>query len=115
MPFVGSQPFERIRRSGGARGSDGRPAAPTEDTSTQTGTINPVPGEELALLPEGERRGENVRIICRIGTLRGADDTSGTLSDLVVWDGKTFEVRTVQTYRRVIAHDEVRVKRIEGG
>lgn len=116
MPFVGNQPFDRVRRTGAARGADGRPTAPTSVTTAGLlATINPVPGEQLALLPEGERRGENIRIIAPLGTLRGSDDNTGVLADLVIWQGKTYEVRTVQVYTRVIPHQEIRALRIEGG
>ena len=116
MAFVGSQPFTRRRQAvTPLRGADGRPSAPVMTDSAQTGTINPVPGEQLAVLPEGERRGENIRIICAVGTLRSSDETGQILADRVIWQGKTYEVRTVQTYLRIIAHDEVRAMRIEGG
>lgn len=107
------QPVTRKRRTGGAR-VRGRSTSPTETDSLIQCTVNPIPGEELEVLPEGERTGEQIRILTT-ADLRSSDETSGELADLVVWEGKTYEVRTVQEYRRVLPHIEVRARRVEGG
>lgn len=108
-----TQPVTRRRRTGGGR-LRGRPTSPTSDDVVIQCTVNPIPGEELEVLPEGERTGEQIRLLTT-AELRSSDETDGVLADLVIWEGKTYEVRTVQQYRRVIPHLEVRARRVEGG
>jgi len=108
-----TQPAIRRRFTGGQR-TRGRATAPSfTDEEIQT-TVNPIPGEELQVLPEGERTGEQIRLLTT-ADLRSSDETAGLLADHVIWQGKTYEVRTVQEYRRVIPHIEVRARRVQGG
>lgn len=109
---VGKQSITRIRRAGGLRDLDGRPACPTETvTAGLQATVNPIPGDVLLTLPESERTEKNLRVLIET-ELRAADDYDGTLADHVVIRGEVYEVRDVQIYEKVIPHFEARVRRL---
>lgn len=112
MPFVGIQNITIIRRAPGFRDRRGRyyPGPETVFNNVRA-TVNPIPGRTLATLPEGEREGDQQRIITEF-ELQTADEDTGTLADIVVYEGRKYEVRDVQVYRRVIPHLEARVRRM---
>lgn len=93
----------------------GRPAAATSvDTPNLRANIDPVPGEDIAKLPEGQRSSDQIYIITQ-ADLRGGDETSQEPPDHVLYDGKIYEVQAVKPFPSVLVHIEVRAKRIQGG
>jgi hypothetical protein len=113
MAFVGNQKISVIERSAPARGSDGRMTAPTETLfELVDATVNPVPGDELSALPEGERNTKQLRVITQYELTEG-DEDAGTYASIVVYEGERYEVRSVSKYRRVIPHNAARVARIK--
>lgn len=78
-------------------------------------TVNPVPGDVLATLQEGERLGRQYRALSDDVRLTATDDELGVLGDLVRYEGQVFEVRDVQTYPTVIPHQEYRIRRLLPG
>lgn len=112
MPFVGAEPITVILRSPGTRDRLGRYGDIVEEVVEGVmATVNPVPGRVLETLPEGEREGDQRRIITEF-ELRSPDEDSGIPGDHIVYEGRRFEVRDVQVYRQVIPHLEVRARRI---
>lgn len=107
MPFVGNQKVEFIERTAPSRGSDGRIEASTETSfPDQDATVNPITGDELAALPEGDRLTRNVRVITEYEITEGAD---GEFPTILVYEGERYEARgKVQKYRRVIPHNAAR-------
>lgn len=112
MPFVGAEPITVIQRAPGARNRLGQYIVGAETvTNGVLATVNPVPGKVLETLPQGEREGDQRRVITEF-ELRAPNETTGYPGDHIIYEGDRFEVRDVQVYRQVIPHLEVRVRRI---
>lgn len=75
-------------------------------------TVNPVPGEVLASLPEGERLGKQYRVLSTDTSLLPPDEGTGYAGDEVFYDGAWYSVRDRQPYPTVIPHVEYRVRRL---
>jgi hypothetical protein len=112
MPFVGAEPITVIQRAPGTRDRLGT-YTPGEETIIEgvLATVNPVPGRVLETLPEGEREGDQRRVITKF-ELRSPNEDTGYPGDHILYEGDRFEVRDVQVYRQVIPHLEVRVRRL---
>lgn len=110
---VGKQDVTVIPRTdAGGRGTDGRPVTVSEAaTYTITATVNPIPGDVLLTLSEGERTEKNLRMLTET-ELNVADDYADIPGDHVVVRGERFEVRDVQIYEKVIPHYEYRIMRL---
>lgn len=109
---VGKQgPLTVTRRTGGSRGIDGRWDAGSETTFEIHATVNPIPGDVLRTLPEGEAVGKQLRVLTE-AELNTADDYSGEEGDRIEIRGELYEVRDVQIYEKVLPHFEYRVRRI---
>lgn len=115
MDILGGERITVIQRGSGSRDKAGRyridPNSVVEIENVK-GTINPVPGEVLETLPEGERQGNQRRLITKF-EIRGPSEKTGYPGDHIIWEGKRWEVRDVQTYRRVFPHLEARVREID--
>ena len=110
---VGKQGVVVIPRSdAGERGLDGRPVPVSEGLRYEIkATVNPIPGDVLLTLPEGERREKNLRMLTE-AELNVADDYADIPGDHVVVRGERYEVRDVQEYEKVIPHFEYRIRRL---
>lgn len=108
---VGRQAVTVIRRDFAARGLDGRFEEGSPSTFAITGTVNPVPGDILNTLPEGERVEKQLRLLTD-AELRTSDDYEQTRGDLVIVRGEIYEVRDVAIYEKVIRHYEYRIRRV---
>lgn len=112
---LGKQDIVRIRRTGATVGTDGRRAAATEVQDTIKGTINPIPGREIHLLPEGERESGQHRLLTTF-EVRGSfsDDDAPELADHILFQGHRWEIRDVQIYDSFapIPHYAARIRRI---
>ena len=111
MSFVGQQSISVGRLSAGSRGADGRWVEGTTTVSAIKATVNPITGEELLALPEGERSGEQIKIITKF-ELRMTDETLQQDGDIIKWEGKHFRVVNIRRYRKVIPHIEARAVRV---
>jgi hypothetical protein len=79
-------------------------------------TVNPIPGDVLQTLPEGERLGRQYRVLSTVEPpLVTTDEASGRRGSEVLIDGDWFEVRDSQVYPTVIPHREYRVRRLNVG
>ena len=112
MPFVGAEPITVIKRAPGTRDRRGTYTAGAETVIEGVlATVNPVPGRVLETLPEGEREGDQRRVITEF-ELQSPNEDTGYPGDHIIYEGDRFEVRDVQVYRQVIPHLEVRVRRL---
>lgn len=75
-------------------------------------TINPIPGDELATLPEGQRMGKQYRALSDDFRLTETDEELRTVGHLVEYEGQFYEVRDAQPYPTVIPHVEYRIRRL---
>lgn len=106
--IVGSQPYEiRSFLTERQYGPDGRALPQAFVARAGRGTVNPIPGSKRAHLPEGERQGDQIRILTR-DEMTPADDANQIVGDIVVWNGRMYRVITEQIYTRVIPHNEYR-------
>jgi hypothetical protein len=98
------------RRLGGAY-ARGRWVSAPGDPFPFFATVNPVPGDVLATLEEGERLGRQYRVLSTDTSLFPPDEETGRAGDEVYYEGAWFEVRDRQVYPTVIPHAEYRVRR----
>lgn len=89
-------------------------------SSTIEVNIQPLKGWELMSMPEADRSREWVKIYTT-SDLRGVQDgdvstAAPSTADLIVWDGRTFEVAKVSTYKMgVLDHTKAIAVRVEAG
>lgn len=96
LSVVGHQTFG-LRRNNGSW-IDGRWVEETSTVSpSPVGTVQPARGNDMLRLPEGRRNSVAIRIISRT-ELRIASGATATQADVVVWDGREWEVEQVQTF-----------------
>lgn len=69
-------------------------------TLTVEGSLQPMTGRELLLLPEGERTRARWKLYTET-ELRTADETTTTEADRVSWNGRSLVVVRVQDYSHV--------------
>lgn len=105
------QTITLIRHTGGEYGLDGRWEQGTATETEIQATVNPVPGEILATLPEGERIGKQLRVLTRV-RFEVPDEESEEQGDHLLIRGEYYEVRDRAQYDRVIPHFEYRVRKM---
>lgn len=67
-------------------------AGPEEETPFK-GTVQPPSGETMKVLPEGTRKSDVIEVIApRDMEFTVADPESKTKSDLIVWQGREYEI-----------------------
>lgn len=105
MIYVNPVSITRVRRSGGGVDpATGRPAATTDTSTNIIAELQPIDGRDIERLPEGERSDATHKAYVVRGALRATDAAAGVLSDLVVYDGTTYEVETTADYTGPIPH-----------
>jgi len=95
-------------------GADGRPVAgPTTDTPF-TASVQPMPGKDRKLLPEGVRSREAYRLTTDPGVLRTVDQHAGHEADLVLLGSDLYEVAHAEPRAHgLIPHDRVYIVRVD--
>jgi hypothetical protein len=68
-------------------------------------TVEPLDGQDLLLIPEGERTKEMIRIYSEL-ELKTADEACARKADVVRYQGKLYEVHKVKTWTQLIPHFE---------
>jgi hypothetical protein len=66
-------------------------------------TVEPLSGNDLLLLPEGERTKEAIRIYTD-SELKTVDEFAKRKADVVNYFGKCFEVQVVKRWTQLIPH-----------
>lgn len=108
--ILGSIPVTRHRHTVGTTDSSGRYQASTT-TSTVRISLQPDGDGEAAMMAlSGQNNERSYKAYCARGALRGlVEGDSGTLPDLVVYDGETYEVASNKDYYMVLPHLAVRL------
>lgn len=84
----------------------------SSDTTIQI-NIQPMRGYELMSLPESDRSKELVKFYTTAEVRGIAEGSPSTPPDLIVWDGKTFEVAKTSIYKMgVLNHTKVIAARL---
>jgi len=113
MSILGSESLTRRRYAAGSWDTDGVFVAGTATNSSFSGSFQPLNGEELATLPEGERAGDQRKVYTQ-SALRTTDQAAGVQADRVSQDGTVFyEVRQVERERAVLPHYKARLVRVQ--
>lgn len=69
--------------------------------------VQPLPGDRLIELPEARRDSEAIQLFTTT-RLRTVNETGGTQADKFVYDGKTYEVVLVESFKMGVQdHDRV--------
>lgn len=111
--ILGSESLTRRRYAVGTWGVDGTFTAGATTDSTIRGSFQPLNGQELATLPEGERHADQRKVYTRT-ELRVASQEEGIQADRVSQDGTIFyEVRQVERQRTILPHYKVRLVRVQ--
>jgi len=111
--FVGMEPIlVWATQTSATRGADGRRTVIRLPSQALVAVVNPVPGRVLATLPEGERTGDQRRVLCDFD-IASPDEDTRTWGAILEIAGVFYEVRDKQTYRRVIPHFAYRVRRLD--
>lgn len=66
-------------------------------------TVEPLDGNEIMLMPEGERTKEMIRIYSQ-QELFTADEQRSRKADIVCYEGRLFEVHKVKRWTQMIPH-----------
>lgn len=105
IPF--DQQLEVIERDGTRDANTRRWSVSDVNTEQFQGHVAPVSGDDLELLPEGERTGHEIKVITE-RNLRIADEDQDPpkFADHVRYDGDRYKVQNVETYDKVIPHVE---------
>lgn len=112
MGILGEENLTRRRYAAGSWVS-GVYVAGAATNSTIRGSFQPLNGEELATLPEGERHADQ-RKVYTTTALQTARQEEGLVADQVSQDGTVFyEVRQVERQRSIIPHYKVRLVRVQ--
>jgi hypothetical protein len=110
MSLLGETTLTR-RRYAASTWSAGRATGGAATDSTFLGSVQPLPGKDRQVLPEGVRQRDGRKVYCARGTLRVEDQHAGTAGDEVLIDGVTFTVVHVDADQPLLEHDRAFVVR----
>ncbi len=69
-----------------------------ETTLTIEANVQPAKGYELILMPEADRSKDWIKVYCK-EVLNTVEEGNGIPADVVVWQGKKYQVFNCKTYR----------------
>lgn len=69
----------------------------TQETLNREANVQPMKGWELQSLPESDRSKESIKVY-GVDDLRTVEEVGATKADIVVWQGKKFQVMRVMKY-----------------
>lgn len=101
-----------VKRYPAAAMAKGRYQAVTPTTFTIVASIQPMGGDEILMLPEGDREKEVLSLFTET-ELRVADQDNKTESDRVAWEGSDYEVIKVRPWKMgALDHYECVIARV---
>jgi hypothetical protein len=102
--MLGEEPVTLTKYTN-ARGADGRTTTTLASTSTILASVQPMNGDALQLLPEGERtrKGRIFLIDARFQTVTVSAESP---ADRIAVGGVTYELHRVEHWRAVLPHFE---------
>lgn len=110
---TGTYSVERF--SEGSWGTDGRYSRGAQANLSIDASIQPISGNMVNLLPEHRRNSESILIFTET-RLYGSDEKESTGSDIIIYDGKRYEVFSVKKWAEVtdIEHYECMAQMQDG-
>lgn len=102
MTPLGSRSLTRRTFAAGSR-TAGRWVEGTATTTTIQGSLQPLNGDELQSLPEGERQRKSRKVYTTTALYAGSVD-AGRRADQVVDGSDTWDVRSVSAWYAVLGH-----------
>lgn len=112
MSLLGETTLTRKRAAAGAY-TAGRWVAGGTSSTTFLGSVQPLPGKDRQVLPEGLRNRDGRKVYCDRGTLRVDSQHDGTSADVVEIDGVDFVVAHVDSEHPLLEHDRAFVVRAQ--
>lgn len=103
MTPLGSRSLTRRVFAAGSRGSDGRWVEGSPTDTTITGSLQPLSGDELQTLSEGERQKKS-RKVYTTSALSAGSITTGVRADQIVDGSTVWDVRSVELQTEVLGH-----------
>jgi hypothetical protein len=106
-------PLKRISFTLGTR-VKGRWTEGKPDETSFMGTAQPATGKILELLPEGKRSSETILVFAPITMeFTAADSEAQRSGDIIVWEGRRYEVQIVRKYASfLLSHWELVASRV---
>lgn len=101
--ILGARTVIRRRYAPVTRDGSGRSVQPAPTDTTISASIQPLSGDDLAQLPEGERTKRH-RKAYTTADLRTADQHTGTPADRIVDGDDVYEVQAVDLLDAVLPH-----------
>jgi len=115
MSLFGTVSLIRRRKAGGGYVKGQWVPGEPGDTPFK-GTWQPASGKMLELLPSGKRNREVFKCFAPAGLNFTSADEHGDEADLIVWEGKEFEVTTAAPWKNgLINHWELLCTRPKAG
>lgn len=114
MGILGEEPITLIRATPGTRNALGVFVPGATASSTIKASVQPLDQDEVASLPEGERRKDWLKLYTRT-KIEPANQYTSEAGDRVIIDGVTYEAREAPRWRKVCPHYRVFVVRIQEG
>ena len=116
LPLLGAESHTRRRLAAGAHSLTGDWVEGASTDTTFTGSLQPLSGHDLKILPEGLRESVTCKVYCASGTLQTADQSASTSPDLVVvasgvYAG-TYQVVNVAPQTAILPHDRAYLTRV---
>jgi len=87
----------RRRWGAGSYDADGYYQEPSYSDSTIRASVQPLRGNELLRLPEGQRQLKNIKL-CTPSDLRVVDDNTKTKADQIIDGSTTYEITTAEDW-----------------
>lgn len=103
MTPLGARSLTRRSYAAGSRGSDGRWTEGSTTTTTIQGSLQPLNGDELQSLTEGERQRRS-RKVYTTSALYAGSVSAGRRADQIVDGSTVWDVRSVERQTEVLGH-----------
>lgn len=112
--ILGSKPMIRHRFGPDVDEEDGTTTNTDMPDLDFMGSFQPATGEDVKVLPEGDRKG-SFYVILTYTDLRAADQYTGIQSDEITFEGVRYKVKNVLPTNAVIEHYEALVAKLDEG
>lgn len=89
-----------VRRTAPAYYVEGRALHAKPTSTTISAVVQPATSRDTQRLPENLREVEAIAVWCEFA-LRGASVATGSPSDVIVWDGRNYEVKAVEPWKNL--------------
>lgn len=115
MSLLGQTSITRRRYTAGTRATTGYWTTPAATDTTILASVQEASGEDLQVLPEGERKREAVKVYTETAELRTANQHAGIQADRVVISSIVYEVAHTEQRHPLIPHYKALATRLQEG